>query len=403
MRDDTKYIEFQKLEVFLKGRYFIYSALTLCFLLVSLCVYNIVYLFEVFKTNFLLFYSVVYYVIEGIRTAIIVWLVIVIIRFVINSRKKGYLDSLYIEKIIRVLTIGLISFVMTFIILFFQVYLMHVFASVLFIAIVSGSCVALILYINQIKALPIDDGKPIPNPTGIVAMLLVIIVFLIFHYQYRSVGGNYSIVASRAYFFLTIPFAEYILLILIDFSIINLILGLYFATKPVIKKRYVYSILVATITLFVFGVTSAININTSNYVLNHYENDNKSPLSSDILIFTKDFLIYPVTSNYSGQVWSGRYWTHYDFVFYHQAELDTDTALIPSISALDTVSLTIPNTARIHEIVLYDEEDQIIDTIDSWERLSELPSGNYQVYLSIWYTTDIEVALVDYVFILIVE
>jgi hypothetical protein len=403
VKNDTNYIEFQKLEVFLKGRYFIYSALTLCFLLVSLCIYNIVYLFEVFKNNFLLFYSIVYYVIEGIRTAIIVWLVIVIIRFVINSRKKGYLDSLYIEKIIRVLTIGLIAFVMTFIILFYQVYLTHVFASILFILIISGSCVVLILYINQIKALPIDDGKPIPNPTGIVAMLLVIFVFLIFHYQYRSLGGYYSIVASRAYFYLAIPFMKYILLILIDFSLINLILSLFFSTQPVLKKRYVYSILAASMTLFVFGVMSAINVNTPNFVVTQYENDNKSPLSSDVLIFTKDFLIYPVATNYSGQVWSGRYWTHYDFIFYQQTDLDSDTVLIPSIAALDTVSLTIPNTAKIHEIVLYDEEDQIIDTIDSWEGFSELPSGDYEVNLTIWYTTDTEVAVIDYVFVLIVK
>ena len=403
MSNDTKNIEFIKLKTFLKGRYFLYSALTFCFLLISIGIYNVIYLFEVFRSNFLLFYPIIYLLIEVIRSAFIVWLVVLIIRFVISSRKNGYLDSLFLEKLVRLLAIGLFGFVMIFVILFWQVYLTHVFASIIFIALISLVTVFFIIYINRINAFPIDEGKPIPNPIVIVILLLISIAFLIFHYNYRTLGGNYSIFASRAYFFLAIPFVKYVLLILINFSMINLFLGFYFGSQNTIKKNYLYSISIASVILIALGLTSIIVKNQPNFVIDQYENVRDDPLSGDVMIFTKDLLIYPVDTPLSHQTWTGNQITWYNYAPIQWFDLNIDEAYIPSLTALDTVSLMIPDTAEIYDITVYDNLVNIIDSIDTWDELSELTTGNYAIEILMRNTTVNGTAIIKYVFVLVVK
>lgn len=403
MRDNTKSIEFLKLETFIKGRYFLYSALAFCFLLISICIYNVIYLFEVFNSNFLVFYPIFYLLIEVIRSAFIIWLVVLVIRFVISSREKGYLDSLFLEKLARLLTLGLFAFVMIFLIFFWQVYLTHVFASIIFIALISLVTVFFIIYINRINAIPIDEGKPMPNPIVIVILLLISVAFLIFHYNYRTLGGNYSIFASRAYFFLAIPFAKYVLLILINFSIINLFLGLYFGSQTTIKKRYLYSISIVSMILLVLGLTSIIVKRQPNFVIDRYENVSDNPLSSDVMVFTKDLLIYPVDTPLSNQTWTGNQITWYTYAPIKWFDLNIDKAYIPSLTELDTVSLMIPDTAEVYDITVFDDSVNIVDSIDTWDELSDLTPGNYAIEILLRNTAGNGTAIIKYVFVLVVE
>jgi len=388
---------------YLSGKQFVVSILIVCSLLLANVVVNVIDILNDFNTGFLLFQPLILFTIEFFRNAVILSLIAGLIKLLIKSRKSGIFDSISVDMIERSLVVGAIFFFLIFFFLYYQFYLFHLLFSVIFVTVILGSINLFARYMTRINTLPFDEKPAIPNPGVLITWLIIILIFLVFHFLYISNGGTYSLFAAKGLFLISMSLAKFIVLVLLDVAIIYLIISLYSSTKEKRRRLQLVPIATAGVALVALVISIVLSFDAPKYTIDQFENPTDYVQYIYPSISTRDTVIFPVETNNSNEMWLVDQTIYYNFGVGYLVNLYYDMNMIPSISSNATVILTIPDSAQVYDIVVYDKDLVVVDVVQSWEDLALLPEGNYVVKLMVRNTIYYRTTDVNYLFILNVE